>query len=159
MRITKWRTYTEFLHRRRMTLLISAGLMAVLSFLSIRSIEMKTRIEDMLPEENHIVESYTAIGEKFNTSSILLTVENGSPREMGEAADKLVTLLKDDRELSVNFRGENNSYNINFKDGDWHCSCDFFSNWGLCSHTMALEKILGDMLPSEALTTPSDAAL
>ena len=62
-------------------------------------------------------------------------------------------------ELSVNFRGENNSYNINFKDGDWHCSCDFFSNWGLCSHTMALEKILGDMLPSEALTTPSDAAL
>ena len=61
-------------------------------------------------------------------------------------------------ELSVKFRGENNSYIISYKDGEWHCSCDFFSSWGLCSHTMALEKILGNMLPSEALTTPSDAS-
>ena len=56
-------------------------------------------------------------------------------------------------ELSVKFRGENDDYIIKYHDGQWHCSCHFFSNWGLCSHTLALEKILGNMLPEEALTT------
>ena len=55
-------------------------------------------------------------------------------------------------ELSVKFRGENNDYTTEYKEGKWHCSCHFFSSWGLCSHTMALGKILGDMLPTEALT-------
>jgi len=58
-------------------------------------------------------------------------------------------------EFSVDFRGENSSYNTSYQDGEWHCSCQFFSSWGLCSHTMALEKILGNMLPEEALTTQS----
>ncbi len=57
-------------------------------------------------------------------------------------------------ELAVKFRGENSDYNTSYKDGKWHCTCSFFSNWGLCSHTMAMEKILADMLPSEALTNP-----
>ena len=56
-------------------------------------------------------------------------------------------------ELSVNFRGEHDNYTTSLKDGKWHCSCLFFSRWGLCSHTMALEKILENMLPEEALTT------
>ena len=56
-------------------------------------------------------------------------------------------------ELSVKFRGENDNYNISYHDGKWHCSCHFFSSWGTCSHTMALERILGSMLPEEALTT------
>ncbi len=59
-------------------------------------------------------------------------------------------------ELSAKFRGDNDNYIVNYKDGKWHCSCHFFSNWGLCSHTMALEKILADMLPTEALTTQFD---
>ena len=62
-------------------------------------------------------------------------------------------------ELSVKFRGDNDDYTTGYKDGKWHCSCHFFSNWGLCSHTMALERILGNMLPEESLipqyeTTP-----
>ncbi len=56
-------------------------------------------------------------------------------------------------ELSVKFRGDNNDYDTNYKDGEWHCSCSFFPKWGLCSHTMALEKILANMLPPEARTT------
>ena len=59
-------------------------------------------------------------------------------------------------QLSVKFHGENDDYNISYKDGKWHCSCHFFSSWGLCSHTMALERILGNMLPEEALTTQFD---
>ena len=61
-------------------------------------------------------------------------------------------------ELSVNFSGENNNYHTSYKDGNWQCSCPFFSNWGLCSHTMAVGKILSDMLPPEAVTMPSSIA-
>jgi len=55
--------------------------------------------------------------------------------------------------LEVKFRGENSDYLTGFKDGKWHCTCSFFSKWGMCSHTMAMEKILEDMLPPEALIT------
>lgn len=57
-------------------------------------------------------------------------------------------------ELSVNFRGDNDAYTTEYKNGKWHCSCHFFSSWGLCSHTMALERILDNMLPEEAMITP-----
>ena len=59
-------------------------------------------------------------------------------------------------ELSAKFRGENDDYIVTYKDGKWHCPCQFFSKWGICSHTMALEKILCKMLPEEALTTKFD---
>jgi hypothetical protein len=62
------------------------------------------------------------------------------------------------RELSIKFRGENNSYDVNYRDGRWHCTCHFFEGWGRCSHTMAMEKILGNMLPPEALNTQFDAS-
>ena len=55
-------------------------------------------------------------------------------------------------ELAVKFRGEHDDYTTSLKDGKWHCSCNFFSGWGLCSHTMALERILGNMLPKETPT-------
>jgi hypothetical protein len=57
-------------------------------------------------------------------------------------------------ELSVNFRGDNDTYTTEYKNGKWQCSCHFFANWGLCSHTMALERVLRNMLPEEALITP-----
>lgn len=56
-------------------------------------------------------------------------------------------------EISVKFHGDNDDYTVTYKDEKWHCTCGFFSNWGLCSHTMALEKILGNMLPEEALSS------
>ncbi|OGO23105.1 MAG: hypothetical protein A2144_07170 [Chloroflexi bacterium RBG_16_50_9] len=59
-------------------------------------------------------------------------------------------------EFSVKFRGENNYYDTGYQDGKWECSCSFFASWGLCSHTMALEKILASMLPPEAHTTQYD---
>ena len=62
-------------------------------------------------------------------------------------------------EFSVKFHGENADYDTSFRDGSWRCSCQFFSNWGLCSHTMAMERILADMLPQEALQTQYDASI
>jgi hypothetical protein len=61
-------------------------------------------------------------------------------------------------ELAVKFRGDNDNYNTGYKDGKWHCSCHFFATWGLCSHTMALQKVLGDMLPTEAQTPHHEIA-
>lgn len=57
-------------------------------------------------------------------------------------------------DFSASFRGEHDTYSLSYKDGRWHCTCHFFSKWGLCSHTMALQKVLAEMLPKEALTSP-----
>ena len=55
-------------------------------------------------------------------------------------------------EFSANFRGDDNTYVTGFDEGKWHCTCEFFHRWGMCSHTMAMEKILGEMLPEAAIT-------
>ena len=61
-------------------------------------------------------------------------------------------------DFSVKFRGENDTYSTTYKDGKWHCTCHFFGSWGLCSHTMALQKILENMLPVDAKTAPAEIA-
>ena len=55
--------------------------------------------------------------------------------------------------LEVDFRGENDSHQVRLEGGAWHCTCDFFAGWGLCSHTMALERILEGMLPTGTVST------
>jgi len=55
-------------------------------------------------------------------------------------------------DLTVTFAGDNNTHTTSYSDGQWHCSCSFFPKWGLCSHTMALQKVLAGMLPEEALS-------
>jgi hypothetical protein len=62
------------------------------------------------------------------------------------------------RELAVRFRGENSDYDTSYRDGKWHCTCSFFSSWGMCSHTMAMERILAEMLPPEAISTQYDVS-
>jgi hypothetical protein len=62
-------------------------------------------------------------------------------------------------DFTVSFRGEHDTYNLSYKEGQWHCACSFFSKWGLCSHTMALQKILFEMLPEEALSPEVGAKL
>ena len=55
-------------------------------------------------------------------------------------------------DFTASFQGKHNTYSLSYKEGQWHCSCDFFSHWGLCSHTMAMEKVLDKMLPEEVLS-------
>jgi hypothetical protein len=49
--------------------------------------------------------------------------------------------------FAVNFDGENNPHSVSFDSGQWQCDCDFFQSRGRCSHTIALEMILEEMLP------------
>ena len=62
-------------------------------------------------------------------------------------------------DLSVTFHGEHNDYAVECVDGSWRCSCNFFAGWGTCSHTMALQRILGEMAPKpNAAAQPVGAA-
>lgn len=57
------------------------------------------------------------------------------------------------RNLDVEFHGEHSVYRTGFDGAAWHCTCDFFTHWKTCSHTMALERVLDGMLPPEAIST------
>jgi len=43
-------------------------------------------------------------------------------------------------------RGDHHSHRVTYDRGDWSCQCEFFRQRGLCSHTMAMERILDPML-------------
>jgi hypothetical protein len=58
-------------------------------------------------------------------------------------------------ELSASFQGEHDSYRVSFGGGNWDCSCNFFPTWKTCSHIMAMQKLIGAMLPKEATYFPS----
>jgi hypothetical protein len=51
--------------------------------------------------------------------------------------------------LHVAFHGENSDHEVAIQDGEWACNCDFFESWHVCSHTMALERILDGMVPQQ----------
>ncbi|MDF1519120.1 MAG: SWIM zinc finger family protein [Brevefilum sp.] len=50
------------------------------------------------------------------------------------------------KSFTVTFEGENNDHTVTYDEGQWHCTCDFFQTRGRCSHTMALETILEEMV-------------
>lgn len=52
--------------------------------------------------------------------------------------------------FTVMFDGENNPHTVTFEQGRWLCDCSFFGSRGVCSHTMAMERILNEMLPQQA---------
>jgi hypothetical protein len=59
------------------------------------------------------------------------------------------------RDMAVSFRGDHNTYDVSFHDGRWNCGCNFFAAYGMCSHTMAMQRIMGVMMPP----TPQEVAL
>jgi hypothetical protein len=59
--------------------------------------------------------------------------------------------------LKVSFHGENSDHEVAIRDGKWSCNCDFFRSWDVCSHTMALERILEGMVPAQQLPAMAHA--
>lgn len=49
--------------------------------------------------------------------------------------------------FKATFAGENNPHTVTFEDETWSCDCDYFMTRGVCSHTMALERILEGTIP------------
>ncbi len=54
-------------------------------------------------------------------------------------------------DFTVRFDGDNNGHTVTCARGDWQCDCEFFSVRQVCSHTMALERLLHDMLPEPVM--------
>lgn len=46
--------------------------------------------------------------------------------------------------FEVAFQGKHQTYRVSFVHGAWRCECDFFLQRGVCSHTMTLERVLGE---------------
>ena len=57
--------------------------------------------------------------------------------------------------LTVTFQGDHDNYQVGLSLGVWNCQCDFFSSRGTCSHTMAIQRMLDDMLEREAKAVPA----
>jgi hypothetical protein len=54
------------------------------------------------------------------------------------------------RRFEVDFRGAHNVHHVSYDRGRWNCSCHFFARHIVCSHTMAMQRILGGMAPAGA---------
>jgi hypothetical protein len=50
--------------------------------------------------------------------------------------------------LRVKIQGDNLQvpHVVEYHNGIWQCDCDFFASRHVCSHTMAIERILRDMV-------------
>lgn len=75
-------------------------------------------------------------------SSIIGKIEKA--RQYAEEKDRINITS-----LSADFQGNHNTYNVKFESGEWSCECHFFNTRGTCSHTMAMQRILDEMLTTE----------
>ncbi len=60
--------------------------------------------------------------------------------------------------FEVELRGDHDRYAVTYRNGEWTCECNFFGMRGVCSHTMAMERILSDMLTAEPESATEGAA-
>ena len=57
------------------------------------------------------------------------------------------------RAPGVTFRGDNDTHRVVLEADGWQCNCHYFESWKTCAHILALQKILGVMLPENAQTS------
>jgi hypothetical protein len=93
--------------------------------------------------EKFIVKLYTICGGAMMQSSLIGKIEKA--KRYANEPDRVTF-----SDFAASFRGDNSTYEISYGDGKWQCTCLFFSQRGVCSHTMALQRLLGIMLPGEA---------
>ena len=62
-------------------------------------------------------------------------------------------------EFRVTFRGNHTDHVVTYQEGYLQCDCDFFVQRGVCSHTMAMERILDEMIePAQGVKEPEPVA-
>lgn len=54
--------------------------------------------------------------------------------------------------FTATFQGSHDTYTVSLDEHGWNCSCHTFETHmlGTCSHVMAIQHILGGMLPDRA---------
>lgn len=59
--------------------------------------------------------------------------------------------------FDVTFDGDNNPHHASHDEtGAWTCDCSFFGSRGVCSHTMAMERILKGMITNSTTVMVSE---
>jgi len=53
------------------------------------------------------------------------------------------------QDFTVTVRGDNDTHTISLSQGKWHCTCRAFRDDGICSHTMAVERVLSITIPPD----------
>jgi len=48
--------------------------------------------------------------------------------------------------FDVTLEGDNRNHRVAFDHGTWGCDCETFDHNGYCPHTMAMERVLGEMI-------------
>ena len=51
--------------------------------------------------------------------------------------------------LTVEFRGDNSTYNVTMSNDGWSCSCSGFQKYAICPHIMSIEKLFKPLLKRE----------
>jgi hypothetical protein len=96
------------------------------------------------------VERHQALGEPWCRSLFLeevQTMDSGMISKIEKAkryAEERHRVQFDS--FSVTFDGTNDKHRLTYDHGTWSCGCEFFKQRGVCSHTMAMERILDPML-------------
>jgi hypothetical protein len=49
-------------------------------------------------------------------------------------------------EFRVGLQGDHRHHVVEYRLGTWSCDCETFAHNGYCPHTMAMERVLGEML-------------
>ncbi|HZT08729.1 MAG TPA: hypothetical protein VFC51_17025 [Chloroflexota bacterium] len=52
-------------------------------------------------------------------------------------------------DFAANFRGDHSTYVVTYRESRWSCTCSFFPQWGVCSHIMATQRMLGGIAPQD----------
>ena len=60
-------------------------------------------------------------------------------------------------EITCQIRGDNSTHTTRLQDDTWRCDCLFFADYDTCSHTMALQRLLGELAPMAVQTAPASS--
>ncbi|CAN5804683.1 hypothetical protein BH23CHL8_BH23CHL8_07910 [soil metagenome] len=55
--------------------------------------------------------------------------------------------------VSLTFRGDNDTHRVSLDADGWQCTCHYFESFRTCAHILALQQVLGVMLPEDAQTS------
>ena len=81
-------------------------------------------------------------------SSIIGKIDKA--RKYAEEKDRVsITSLK------ATFQGNHDNYEVDFDYGSWYCECRSFLTRDICSHTMALQRMLDEMLVASGEPAPA----
>lgn len=81
-----------------------------------------------------------------NGQNVVSDVEKA--KQYAEETDRITFLSFD-----ADFRGSHDTYHISYDEGKWDCDNPYFQSRGVCSHTMAMERLLKGMVKPVTLAT------